>query len=91
MTSLIQEEVMTTQSLKIPKTDQQLLRERAKQFVFDYPDLHDLAYSVVSKIMLQHTQRCLTLTRSIGIVSAAQAAVRVHLPAGNIPANRCNR
>ncbi|KPB87438.1 Uncharacterized protein AC504_2708 [Pseudomonas syringae pv. maculicola] len=57
MTSLIQEEVMTTQSLKIPKTDQQLLRERAKQFVFDYPDLHDLAYSVVSKIMLQHTQK----------------------------------
>ncbi|RMN02037.1 hypothetical protein ALP26_03979 [Pseudomonas savastanoi pv. glycinea] len=48
---------MTTQSLKIPKTDQQLLRERAKQFVFDYPDLHDLAYSVVSKIMLQHTQK----------------------------------
>ncbi|RMS82696.1 ADP-ribosylating toxin protein [Pseudomonas savastanoi] len=48
---------MTTQSLKTPKTDQQLLRERAKQFVFDYPDLHDLAYSVVSKIMLQHTQK----------------------------------
>ncbi|KPX92316.1 Uncharacterized protein ALO64_03188 [Pseudomonas meliae] len=82
---------MTTQSLKTPKTDQQLLRERAKQFVFDYPDLHDLAYSVVSKIMLQHTQKVFNPDKVYGIVSAAQAAVRVHLPAGNIPANRCNR
>ncbi|GBH20589.1 Phosphopantothenoylcysteine synthetase/decarboxylase [Pseudomonas syringae pv. actinidiae] len=37
--------------------DQQLLRERARQFVLDYPDLHGLASSVASKIMLQHTKK----------------------------------
>ncbi|RMM34515.1 hypothetical protein ALQ80_05178 [Pseudomonas coronafaciens pv. oryzae] len=57
MTSLIQEDVMTSIPSKIPMTDQQRLRERARQFVLDYPDLHDLAYEAASNIMLQHTKR----------------------------------
>ncbi|MCF5466143.1 dermonecrotic toxin domain-containing protein [Pseudomonas syringae] len=48
---------MTSPSLDIPETDQKLLRERARQFVLDYPDLHDLACDAASKIILQHTHR----------------------------------
>ncbi|NAT22246.1 ADP-ribosylating toxin [Pseudomonas syringae pv. actinidifoliorum] len=57
MTSLIQEDVMTSTPSIAHIPDQQLLRERARQFVLDYPDLHDLASSVASKIMLQHTKK----------------------------------
>ncbi|KPW74399.1 Uncharacterized protein ALO76_04650 [Pseudomonas syringae pv. coriandricola] len=57
MTSLLQEDVMTSITLTAHMTDQQLLRERARQFVLDYPDLHDLAYNAATKIMLQHTQK----------------------------------
>lgn len=48
---------MTSPSLDIPETNQKLLRERARQFVLDYPDLHDLACDAASKIILQHTHR----------------------------------
>ncbi|PIO93611.1 ADP-ribosylating toxin [Pseudomonas syringae] len=57
MTSLLQEDVMTPNPLETPRTDQQLLRERAQQFVLDYPDLYDLAHTAASRIILQHTQR----------------------------------
>lgn len=48
---------MPLSSLETPETDQQLLRERAQQFVLDYPDLYDLAHSAASRIILQHTHR----------------------------------
>ncbi|MCF5197680.1 dermonecrotic toxin domain-containing protein [Pseudomonas syringae] len=57
MNSLTQEDVMSPPPSQASKTDQQLLRERAQQFVLDYPDLHDLAYIAASKIILQHTHR----------------------------------
>ncbi|MBM0138583.1 ADP-ribosylating toxin [Pseudomonas cannabina pv. alisalensis] len=57
MTSLIQEDVMTSAPSQIPPNDQQRLRERARRFVLDYPDLHDLAYTAASRIILQHTRR----------------------------------
>ncbi|MCK9692777.1 dermonecrotic toxin domain-containing protein [Pseudomonas syringae] len=48
---------MAPTPLETSKTDQQLLRARAQQFVLDYPDLYDLAHTAASRIILQHTQR----------------------------------
>ncbi|KPX45620.1 hypothetical protein ALO68_03368 [Pseudomonas syringae pv. helianthi] len=56
----MQEDVMTSTPPETRKTDQQLLRERARQFVLDYPDLHNLACAAASKIILQHTRRALS-------------------------------
>jgi hypothetical protein len=40
-----------------PKTDPQRLREMGRQFVLDYPDLHDLACAAAQKIIRQHTRK----------------------------------
>ncbi|WP_397450265.1 dermonecrotic toxin domain-containing protein [Pseudomonas sp. NA-150] len=47
---------MSSAIIQAPKSDQQQLRERARQFVVDYPDLHNLAHAAAEKIIRQHTR-----------------------------------
>ncbi|MGV8916948.1 MAG: dermonecrotic toxin domain-containing protein [Pseudomonas sp.] len=41
------------------KNDQARLKERARQFIVDYPDIHDMAYLAAQKILKQHTGKWL--------------------------------
>jgi len=48
---------MVLATLQTSKTDEYQLKERARQFVVDYPDLHQMAHMQALKILRKHTDR----------------------------------
>lgn len=78
---------MTSATIHFTPNDQQLLRETARKYVADYPDLHDMARRAAQRIIFKRTGKRL----DPGIGSAVPPAVLGRFPVGSMQASRSSR